>query len=72
MHLRVGSGLPNIQKKDIECFPIMYPNLITQRKVVNVLDSREQEISLLKQISRKYQNQKKCLMQQLLTGKTRL
>lgn len=72
MRLRVGSGLPNIQKKDIECFPIMYPNLITQKKAVNVLDSKEQEINLLKQISKRYQNQKKYLMQQLLTGRTRL
>ena len=72
MRLRVGSGLPNIQRKDIKNFLIIYPDLKIQKQVSNVLDHKEIEIKTLKQLTIKYQEQKKGLMQQLLTGKIRV
>ncbi|MCC4800089.1 hypothetical protein BCT30_08635 [Enterovibrio norvegicus] len=68
MRLRVGSGLPNIQKKDIDKFPIFYPDLETQFKIAELLTLANQEISLLKKTLEQYRNQKRGLMQKLLTG----
>ena len=72
MRLRVGSGLPNIQKTDIEGFQIVYPDLVKQEQISNTLDCRKKEITTLKRLSSKYQKQKSGLMQQLLTGKRRV
>jgi len=68
MRLRVGSGLPNIQKKDIDKFPIFYPDLETQIKIADLLSLANQEISLLKKTLEQYRSQKRGLMQNLLTG----
>jgi type I restriction enzyme S subunit len=68
MRLRVGSGLPNIQKKDIDKFPIFYPDLETQIKIAELLTLANQEISLLKKTLEQYRSQKRGLMQKLLTG----
>lgn len=71
MNLRVGSGLPNVQKKDVENFQIAHPSLEGQKRIVSILDAAASE---LKQYEEKLQNlklQKKGLMQQLLTGKVR-
>ena len=72
MKLRVGSGLPNIQKKSIERFLINYPNLRTQKGISEKLSTSEKEIEILNQLSKKYEKQKKGLMQKLLTGKKRI
>jgi len=37
MRLRVGSGLPNIQKKDIEIFKVEFPPFAEQQKIAKVL-----------------------------------
>jgi type I restriction enzyme S subunit len=68
MRLRVGSGLPNIQKKDIDNFIINYPEKIMQEKVIQILNTAQQEINLDKTILARYQLQKRGLMQKLLTG----
>lgn len=39
MSLRVGSGLPNIQRNAISNFEIHIPNEKTQTLIVNVLDA---------------------------------
>lgn len=39
MALRIGSGLPNIQKKDIERFPVPILPLEYQKVITKVLDS---------------------------------
>ena len=72
MNLRVGSGLPNVQKKDVENFQIAHPSLEGQKRIVSILDAAASE---LKQYEEKLTNlklQKKGLMQQLLTGKVRV
>ncbi len=72
MRLRVGSGLPNIQKSDMERFPIKHPSLKEQRKIAELLSVAQQEIDLLKKLSEKYKTQKRGLMQKLLTGQWRV
>ncbi len=39
MALRIGSGLPNIQKKDIEKYPIALPNYETQVQLASLFDT---------------------------------
>ncbi|EPI0765474.1 MULTISPECIES: restriction endonuclease subunit S [Vibrio] len=73
MRLRVGSGLPNIQKKDLEALSVDYPiSQEEQQKIAAVLSSADQEISTLQQKLDALKQEKKALMQQLLTGKSRV
>lgn len=73
MQLRVGSGLPNIQKKDLDAFKISFPNnQVEQKKIAAVLSSADQEIDSLQQKIEALKQEKKALMQQLLTGKRRV
>ena len=72
MRLRVGSGLPNVQKKDIVKFKISTPNLKEQTAIASILQTADKEIELEKVKLEKIKYEKKGLMQQLLTGKKRL
>ncbi len=72
MRLRVGSGLPNIQRRDIEKFPVRYPRLEEQQRITLILSSAQQEIKLLQQMAEKYKDQKRGLTQKLLTGQWRI
>lgn len=72
MALRVGSGLPNIQKSDIEVFPVVLPELATQIAIARYLNALRQEIDLLGQSVSALKAQKRGLMQKLLTGQWRL
>ncbi|MDG9730335.1 restriction endonuclease subunit S [Ignatzschineria sp. RMDPL8A] len=73
MQLRVGSGLPNIQKRDVESFKIEYPVLMSeQQKIAAVLNTADREIELLAQKLDHLKTEKRALMQQLLTGKRRV
>lgn len=65
MALRVGSGLPNIQKKDIECFPIKLPTKDNQLYIVNILNSIYRIIENEKQILNLYSIQKSFLLSRL-------
>ena len=68
MRLRVGSGLPNIQKKDIEKQQIQYPPINKQKRIAHTLNTAQQEITLLKKLADQYRTQKRGLMQKLLSG----
>lgn len=72
MALRVGSGLPNIQKSDIEVFPVVLPDLATQTAIARYLNALREEIDLLGQFVAALKTQKRGLMQKLLTGQWRL
>lgn len=72
MALRVGSGLPNIQKSDIEAFPVVLPDLVTQTAIARYLNALREEIDLLGQTVAALKTQKRGLMQKLLTGQWRL
>lgn len=72
MALRVGSGLPNIQKERLASFAVKVPPLDEQRAIAAVLDAADKEIVLLEQKVARLREEKKALMQQLLTGKRRV
>ncbi|WP_075968127.1 restriction endonuclease subunit S [Immundisolibacter cernigliae] len=72
MALRVGSGLPNIQKSDLEAFPVVLPDLVTQTAIARYLNALREEIDLLGQSVVALKTQKRGLMQKLLTGQWRL
>ena len=72
MKLRVGSGLPNIQQKDIKNFEILLPKIEEQTAIAEILTIADRELQLQKEKLVQLQTQKKGLMQVLLTGKKRL
>ncbi|MCX2793849.1 restriction endonuclease subunit S [Microbulbifer thermotolerans] len=73
MRLRVGSGLPNIQKKDLEALSVYYPiSQEEQQKIATVLSAADKEIEIIQQQLDQLKQEKKALMQQLLTGKRRV
>jgi type I restriction enzyme, S subunit len=73
MNLRVGSGLPNVQKKNLSDFKTpMHHSLKKQDEVVDFLDSLTSEIDNLKAELTKYKWIKQGMAQDLLTGKVRL
>lgn len=68
--LRVGSGLPNIQLKDLKILKLIFAKSKNeQQKIAYVLSACDEEIETLKTELQSLQTQKKGLMQQLLTGK---
>uniref|UniRef100_UPI004049B0E4 restriction endonuclease subunit S n=1 Tax=Flavobacterium sp. TaxID=239 RepID=UPI004049B0E4 len=72
MDLRVGSGLPNIQKKSLNEFQIFYPNSQEQTHIATILSDMDEEIGQLETKLAKAKQIKQGMMQELLTGKTRL
>ena len=65
MALRVGSGLPNIQKSTLEKFEVKIPNLYEQEKVVLTLESLSNKITVESKLLEQYEMQKKHLLQNL-------
>lgn len=65
MSLRIGTGLPNIQKKDIENFLIPVPNIETQNNIVKILDSISSKSDILKEQLEYYKQQKQYLLNNL-------
>ena len=63
---------PNITKKDIEDFKIIFPPLAEQEKIAGILGTWDEAIEKLSSLIEQKKNLKKGLMQKLLTGKTRL
>lgn len=65
-------GLLNVTPSDFFSLKFMAPSLEEQTAIAQVLQAADKEISLLKVKAQKLKEQKKGLMQQLLTGKVRL
>ena len=65
MALRIGSGLPNIQKKDLERFPILKVSKEEQDKMACIFDDILDRIICERQIALKYEEQKKYLLSNL-------
>lgn len=65
MVLRIGSGLPNIQKKDLSHFCIPMPSLLNQKEISDTLDKIILKIELEKSAILVYQKQKIYLLQNL-------
>ncbi|MBN2487666.1 MAG: restriction endonuclease subunit S [Methanosarcinaceae archaeon] len=73
MLLRVGSGLPNIQKKDVINFRLQIPkNVKEQEKIAQILDLISIEIMTFINDLNQLKEQKRGLMQLLLTGIVRV
>lgn len=73
MALRVGSGLPNIQRKDLLDYDVLYCcDINEQQAIASTLSAMDDEIQALQEERNKYALVKQGMMQQLLTGKIRL
>ena len=70
--LRVGSGLPNIQKTALDNFGLTCPPIEEQTSIAEVLSAADREIDLLRQDIEQEKQKKKALMQLLLTGIVRV
>ena len=65
MKLRIGSGLPNIQKKDLAMFKIMIPTINQQRNISAFLSSLERKSELEKHILNAMNKQKHYLLRHM-------
>lgn len=73
MNLRVGSGLPNIQISSLYRFKVLVPSDFAEQKAIaEILSKADEEIELLNKKLEAFKQEKKALMQQLLTGKIRV
>jgi type I restriction enzyme S subunit len=73
MGLRVGSGLPNVQKTALASFELKLPrDLLEQAAIAAVLSDMDAELNALNAQREKTRALKQAMMQELLTGKTRL
>ena len=70
--LQSGGAQPHIYPRDLESMKISIPSCIEQQKIATVLTNADKEIELLKQQLADLQQEKKALMQVLLTGKKRV
>ncbi len=65
MRLRVGSGLPNIQKGDIHNFKLPFPKKEEQQKIANFLSSLDKSIEKVEKQIEASQMWKKGLLQKM-------
>jgi type I restriction enzyme S subunit len=72
MALRVGSGLPNIQRSRLSGFEIYLPTLPEQTSIAEILSNMDAEITALEARRQKTSLLKQGMMQELLTGRIRL
>lgn len=73
MSLRVGSGLPNIQAKNLSKMNFYFPTSKQEQiEIGKILTDMDEEINSLEQDLEKYKQIKQGMMEQLLTGKIRL
>jgi len=70
--LQSGGAQPHIYSKDLEVLKVEIPALEEQQKIAAVLTAADNEIDALKQKLEHLKQEKKSLMQQLLTGKRRV
>ena len=72
MSLRVGSGLPNIQKKTLDNFRINIPKSKEEQKAISkILTIADKEITKLEQKSSIFKEQNKFLLNNLINGTIR-
>jgi len=68
----VGSNYPALNNSDIDHLKIPCPMLTEQKKIAALLSTCDQEIELLRKKEKALKQQKKGLMQKLLTGEVRV
>ncbi|BAZ80661.1 restriction endonuclease subunit S [Sphaerospermopsis kisseleviana CS-549] len=68
-----ASGVPSLSAKTIENIEINYPKSFEEQKAIaKILTEMDEEIEALEKKREKYKNIKQGMMQELLTGKTRI
>ncbi|WP_411687432.1 restriction endonuclease subunit S [Acinetobacter indicus] len=67
-----STNLASINSSQIKEFPVLVPPISEQQEIVQILSTWDQAISATEKLLGNSQQQKKALMQQLLTGKKRL
>ncbi|HID8819723.1 TPA: restriction endonuclease subunit S, partial [Enterobacter roggenkampii] len=70
--IKSGTGLPKISKTEFKTMGFSIPSLAEQQKIAAVLSAADAEISTLEKKIACLKDEKKALMQQLLTGKRRV
>ncbi len=65
MKLRIGSGLPNIQKKDLAMFKVKIPTLEQQTKISTFLSSLERKIEIEEMSLNAMKKEKQYLLRQM-------
>ena len=70
--LAEGSGQPNISQDFLKKFKIPFPPYPEQQKIASILSNLDLLIQQEKQYKEKLEKIKRGLMQQLLTGQTRV
>ena len=65
MKLRIGTGLPNIQKKDLEKFHILLPSKAIQESVSAFLTTIDRKITNEDMLLRRFQKGKQYLLRQM-------
>ncbi|MFQ1813358.1 restriction endonuclease subunit S [Aeromonas veronii] len=70
--LLTGSNYPAINSGDVRNLEIMFPSYIEQCAIASVLSEMDAELSALEARRDKTHNIKQAMMQELLTGRTRL
>ena len=70
--LLVGSNYPAINSSDVRKLKIVYPPLLEQTAIANILSKWDKAIQTTNALITQKQNRKNWLMQILLTGKKRL
>ena len=68
MRLRVGSGLPNIQKRDLSELTISFPQVQEQQKIANLLSSFDKKVELVAEQINQTREFKKGLLQQMFVS----
>ncbi|MGF1703876.1 restriction endonuclease subunit S [Photobacterium makurazakiensis] len=70
--LVVGSNYPAINSSDVAGLKVYCPTYEEQQKIASVLTAADKEIEILEAKLTHFKQEKKALMQQLLTGKRRV
>ncbi len=72
VHKNLGATINSINGSDLKKFKMPFPSIEEQQKIASVLSGADQEIESLQNQLKKLQEQKKGLMQKLLTGAIRV
>ncbi|MEZ8158060.1 restriction endonuclease subunit S [Vibrio splendidus] len=70
--LVVGSSYPAINSSDVSGLKVYCPTFEEQQKIASVLTASDKEVEVLEAKLTHFKQEKKALMQQLLTGKRRV
>ena len=70
--LMAGGGKPNLNSGELKNYTLLTPPLPEQRNIAKVLSTWDKAITTTEKLIESSKQQKKALMQQLLTGKKRL